>query len=62
MDNHRHWESKEIMEPMDEETFTQEENEAWQAFAQALPTYTLDDPITTIVFESKEMDEEDDDD
>mgnify|MGYP003443943000 CR=1 FL=1 len=47
------------MEPMDEETFTQEENEAWQAFAQALPTYTLDDPITTIVFESKEMDEED---
>lgn len=31
------------MEPMDEETFTQEENEAWQAFAQALPTYTLDD-------------------
>lgn len=50
------------MEPMDEETFTQEENEAWQAFAQALPTYTLDDPITTIVFESKEMDEGDDDD
>lgn len=28
---------------METETFTPEENAAWEAFAQALPTYTLDD-------------------
>jgi len=43
-----------------EAPFTPEEDEAWEVLKQALPQYTLDDPqATVIVFESKEMDEED---
>ena len=33
------------MEPL-EETFTPEENEAWQAFTEALPQFTLDNMQT----------------